>query len=289
MTDQRSWGRVVWNLLACAWIILCFTPATVFGSEPLNHNMVIATVNSVPIHKSDLDRLIMEYQRRTGKQQVTSEEKKKILENLVTRQLILQQPEMQLLKDDPAIKAEVNRYEENLIVGRYISDRISAAVKLTDEDLRGYYQQHTDQFSVSPKIEAGVILLKTREAAEQALQKLQQGADFAQLAKEISIDLPSAQKGGSLGVVERGTVFPEIWRVLIRLQEGQISDIVQTKYGYNIVKVIKVVSPESIKPFDEVKDEIERSLLPKKRETVYDEMARQLKDGAEIKVFDDRL
>ena len=289
MTDQRSSDRIVWNLFACSWIILCFTPSIIFSSEPLNDNMVIATVNSVPIHKSELDRLIMEYQRRAGKQQVTSEEKKKILENLVTRQLILQQPEMQVLKNDPAIKAQVNRYEENLIVSRYITDRISAAVNLSDEDLRNYYQQHADQFSVSPKIEASVILLKTREAAERAHRKLQQGSDFAELAKEVSIDLPSAQKGGSLGVVEREEVFPEIWRALIRLQEGQISEIVQTKYGYNIVKLTKVVSPESVKPFNEVKDEIKRSLFPKKRETVYGEMAKRLKNGAEIMVFDDRL
>jgi peptidyl-prolyl cis-trans isomerase C len=289
MTDNGLIRGLAGLLVIISGILLFMAPFHIFASDPIHDNGVIATVNATPIHKAELYRLIMEYQRQTGKRQVTPEDKKKLLENLVTRQLILQQPEIQLLRNDPAIKSEVSRYEENLIVGRYVRDRVQANVNLTNAEMRGYYDQHQDQFSVSPKIEASVILLKTREAADQALQQVQQGADFAELAKATSIDLPSAEKGGSIGVVERGTVYPEIWRVLIQLSEGQTSGIIETKYGYNIVKVNKVVSPESIKPFDEVKEEIRRKLLPQKREDVYDEMAAQLKDGANIEIFNDRL
>ena len=89
--------------------------------------------------------------------------------------------------------------------------------------------------------------------------------------------------------MKRGKVFPKIWRVLIKLKEGEVSDVIETKYGYNIVKVDKIISPEKIEPFEEVQSEIRRSLLPRKRDKVYDEMVEKLQSGAKIEVFEDRF
>ena len=84
-------------------------------------------------------------------------------------------------------------------------------------------------------------------------------------------------------------MFPQIWRVLVKLKEGEISDIVETEYGYNILTVTKIVSPEVISPFNEVKGEIKRSVLPRKRERVYDELVKELQSGAKIEIFEDRF
>ena len=103
------------------------------------------------------------------------------------------------------------------------------------------------------------------------------------------MDLPSAKKGGSLGVVKRGKVFPEIWRILIKLKEGEISDVIETKYGYNILTLDKVISPETTKSFEEVRKEIKKTILQRKRDKAFDEIAAILEEDAEIIIHEHRL
>jgi parvulin-like peptidyl-prolyl isomerase len=251
--------------------------------------VVVAAVNGDPILKLELDQLFAQYMQKSGDKNVTDEDKRKLISTLVARKLILQQPECIALRDDKFISQSVKNYEESLIVNRFVREYVDANVNISDDDLRMYYNTHQDQFSVSPKIEARVILLRTQEEAENILEKLHDGEDFAKLVENYSIDLPSARKGGSLGVKGRGEVFPQIWRVIVKLKEGEISDIVETEFGYNILTVDKIVSPEEIKPFQEVKTEIRRSILPRKREKVYDEMLEKLEKSAKIEIFEDRF
>ena len=254
-----------------------------------SEDIVVATVNGDPIYKTELDQLVAQLMHKTGNKNISNEDKNKLLTNLTIKKLILQHSDAIALKNNEIISRKVKNYEESLIVNHFIRGYVDANVNISEEDLRLYYKTHQDQFSVSPKLEARVILLRTREDAEKILEKLHAGEDFDKLAETYSIDLPSAQKGGSLGVKGRGEVFPQIWRVLVKLKEGEISDIVETEYGYNILTVTKIVSPEVISPFNEVKGEIKRSVLPRKRERVYDELVKELQSGAKIEIFEDRF
>jgi peptidyl-prolyl cis-trans isomerase C len=258
---------------------------------PLVHaeDIVVATVNGEPIYKAELDPLIVQFKRKSGHKDASAEDKQQLVTNLTVKKLILQHPDGRALKNDPIIFRSVKNYEESLIVNRFIRDYVDANAKVSEDDLRLYYNTHQDQFSVSPELEARVILLRTREDAEKIRERLLAGEDFAKLAETYSIDLPSARKGGSLGVKQRGEIFPQIWRVIIKLKEGEISDVVETEFGYNVLTVDRIISPEVIKPFNDVRAEIRRSILPRKRDKVYLELVEKLQRDAKIEIFEDRF
>jgi parvulin-like peptidyl-prolyl isomerase len=120
--------------------------------------------------------------------------------------------------------------------------------------------------------------------------KLRQGEDFVQLAHDYSIDLPLALKGGQMAAapIKKGEALAEIDHVLFSLNEGEISDIVATEYGFHIIRVDKIIPPE-IKSFEEVKEEIQKKLIWQKHNEAYNEMTAQLEQKAEIEIFEDRL
>lgn len=84
-------------------------------------------------------------------------------------------------------------------------------------------------------IRASHILVKTREKAEEILEELKMGADFAKLAREHS-ECPSKKRGGDLGRFSRGKMVKSFERAVFALKKSQISDIVQTQFGYHIIR-----------------------------------------------------
>lgn len=87
----------------------------------------------------------------------------------------------------------------------------------------------------SGKVRCSHILVKDQGRAEQLLQELRSGGDFARLAQQNS-DCPSKAKGGDLGSFGRGQMVPEFDRAAFALEVGALSDLVKTKFGYHIIK-----------------------------------------------------
>jgi parvulin-like peptidyl-prolyl isomerase len=260
-------------------------PAT---SETGNESEVIAMVNHVEIKKNDLNRLISQFKQKAGKEHVTLDEKKQLLKNLTIRQLILQSLEAQALRKEEPVVKKVAEFENSLIITQFIKNNVGNGITLKKGELAEYYKDHKTRFRSDEKIEANVILLRTETDAAMVLGRLKKGEVFKDMAREFSIDLPSAKKGGNLGIIKIGTVYPQVWKELKRLNPGEISNIIETKYGYNILMTNKILAPE-IKPFEEVKTEISNALLREKREKAYDEMVKKLEKNANLKIFENRL
>ena len=249
---------------------------------------VIATVNEISIKKSQVDSLVPTYRKQAGKIKLDDEDKKQILQNLIRRQLILQQKAVQDLRRDEDIIKKVRNYEDNLVIKAFLGEKIGTKLKVSEEELKKYYKENIREFSSPPKVKARHILLRNQEEAEKVLSRLRGGEDFGQLAKDFSIDLPNALEGGSLGVIKKGEAVPELDKALFLLKEGDFSDIVKTEYGYHILTIDKKITVK-FKPFEEVKDQIRKTILRQKEAEAYNEMAGELEKDADIKIFEDRL
>lgn len=248
---------------------------------------VIAVVNNEKIHASELETLIIQYKEKSRKAEVTPEEVKRLANNLVTRQVILQQPEVNALKANVEIRRKVKKFEDDLIISTFVTEYVNTKSIVTEKELRDFYDAHKNQFSEDKIPTVSAILLRTREEAERVYEKINQGEEFSKLAAEFSLDLASAKKGGSLGPVRRTTVPLEIWDVVVKLEPGQVSDIIKAQYGYTIVKVDSI-SPKKIKPYDTVKEQIRQSFVAKQKARIYNTMVAELKKDATIKIFDER-
>lgn len=127
-----------------------------------------------------------------------------------------------------------------------------------DEEYKTYFDANPDKFATSPKqIKASHILVDTKEEADAILADLKAGKDFATIAKEKSKDTGSAANGGDLGdFFGKGAMVAEFEDAAFKLKKGELSDVVQTQYGFHIIKVTDI--KEAVMPtYDEKKAEAE--------------------------------
>ena len=249
---------------------------------------VVATVNGVQITESQLNPLIEEFRQRSQKTVVKPDDKNQILKGMIRRTLILQQKEASDLRKEKKIVERVKDFENGLVVATFLERHVGQKLTVTEEEIKEYYEKNLQKFSSPPKVKARHILLRDRKEAEKVLAKLKKGEDFSQLAKEYSIDLPMAKEGGAMGTIEKGKGLPELEKVLFVLKVGEISDIVETRYGFHILTVDEIITTQ-YRPFEEVKESIRKGLLQQKEAKAFDEMAANLEKNAKIKIFEENL
>jgi peptidyl-prolyl cis-trans isomerase D len=145
---------------------------------------------------------------------------------------------------------------------------------ITDEEIESFYRQNFNRYSIPEQRSARHILIKTSEEdsedalseklnrAEQVLELAKTGEDFTELAKQFS-EGPTGPKGGDLGSFSRGRMVKPFDDAVFALNEGEISDIVETQFGFHVIKVEKI-EPAHTKPLEEVKDEITFQLQKQK-------------------------
>jgi len=139
-------------------------------------------------------------------------------------------------------------YEETEAVLKAVK-LIETNVKITDEDLQKRYDQQ-----YGPRIEASQIVVKSRRDAQEVRRKLQMGADFERLAKDLSIDRKSGARGGRMSTPIRPS-DGALWAVCKNLRRGDISDIARSRYGYHILKIESIRSAPK-KTLDQVRGEL---------------------------------
>ncbi len=130
---------------------------------------------------------------------------------------------------------------------------------------------------------------KEKEEAKKRIQeikaKLEKGEDFATLAQKYSEDPGSKDKGGELGFIAKGDTVEEFEKVAFSLKEGETSDIVETKYGYHIIKVIER-KPKRKPEFEVIKEDLLQYVARKNAEKYYEQFVNDLKKKANIQYLE---
>lgn len=132
----------------------------------------------------------------------------------------------------------------------------------TDAQLQDYYNKNKDKFATTPEqVTASQIVTKTKEEAQAVLQQLKQGADFATLAKEKSIDTTTKDNGGSLGTFGKGQLGDDtVETAAFALKKDELSDVIQSSVGYVVLKVTGHTTPV-IPSYDEAKADVKATYL----------------------------
>jgi len=188
-------------------------------------------------------------------------------------------------------------FTNKILLNKIIEKENPKELEVTDQEVKDYYEKNAKQFDMPEKVKASHILVsvldekrqpKSEEDKAAALKKSQEilkeakkpGADFAELAKKYS-DCPSKAQGGDLGFFTKDRMVPEFSAAAFAMQPGDISDIVQTKFGYHIIKVTGHEKARKI-PFDEVKDDIREQLTEKKIYEAHKKSMEELRKKAKI-------
>lgn len=121
-----------------------------------------------------------------------------------------------------------------------------------------------------------------KDKADETLSKIRSGRDFAELARKYSEDV-SAGTGGEIGIMKKGMFVPEFEEAALRLKPGEVSDVVESGYGYHIIKMDRMV-PGRIQPLDEVKSKIEQILEFENKKQRYKRWMDELKKDSMIQI-----
>ena len=263
---------------ALAILSIALAGAVLPVSSAFADDKVVATIDGKPITEGDL--AVAESEIGSDMGSMPAEQKRaSLLEFLIDNQLFAEAAEKEKLNDGADFQTRLNYLKRRALRELYFEKVIKASV--TDADARQIYDEQVKLLKPEEEVSARHILVETEAEAKALKEKLDKGADFAQLAKENSKDPGSKDDGGSLGYFGHGQMVPQFEEVVFKLQKGQVSDPVKTQFGWHLVKLEdrRVKQPPA---FEIVKDRIIQSMLLKKAQ----QTAVSLRSGAKVEVVD---
>lgn len=221
----------------------------------------------------------------------------------MTKQLAAQTPPMTVEGYKTIVEAQGGNFEamksflaQNMKYHKLLEAKAGDTIKVTEADAKKYYDENPSEFQVPEQVRASHILISTkptdpnadpnemkaqaREKAEKLLKQVKEGADFAAVAKENS-SCPSAAQGGDLGTFGRGSMVPPFEQAAFTLKVGEISDLVETQFGYHIIKVTEHQDPNTV-AFDKAKTEIMDNVKMTKTQEAFRSYIESLQKAAKI-------
>ena len=236
---------------------------------------ILAKVGALTVSEREVEEFLAELGQR-GQGYNTPEGRKAILEQIISSKLLLLDARHNLLETEPEFKAELAKLRENLLIN-YAGNKVIAAVKVSDEDVKKYYEDNLDRFQQGATVNADHILVDSEEKALEILAKIESGEmTFGDAAKQYS-SCPSGQRGGNLGDFGRGQMVPEFDTAVFELAIGEITKTpVKTQFGYHLIK-LNSKSESSVMPFEDIAPQLTDMVLNEKRREAYEKKINQLK------------
>ncbi len=189
------------------------------------------------------------------------------------------------------------RIRQGLGYEKLMETQMAGKVNVTEEDAKKYYDEDPNKFKTEESVKASHILIKpeagndpnsdaetakavAKEKAEGLLKQIREGADFAELAKANST-CPSARNGGDLGDFGRGKMVPEFEQAAFTMKSGQVSEVVETQFGYHVIKVTERQDARTLS-FEKKKAEIVELLEQKQKQEIATAFIDKLQSAANI-------
>ena len=201
----------------------------------------------------------------------------------------------------PDAQAAMRKGQRDALARTYLQALIDTeSAKLPDlgKLAEEHYHARIDSYRVPEQVRLAHILLKTdpedptkqeadvRLKAEKLLADLKAGADFAEAAKAQSDDKGSGERGGELGWVARGKTAPPFERAGFALKDGEMSDLVRTRFGFHIIKRF-AYQPAKVRPFAEVKAQIVKTLTDQRVSQIKNDIVARFNSTQDVEVSEE--
>jgi peptidyl-prolyl cis-trans isomerase C len=257
---------------------------------------VVAKIGDRTITMNDLDAEIRRMPPEVQKYFAEPEEKAKFLEDFVAARLLSEAARRAGLQNDPKFLSEMERAREEELARLYFEREIASGVSVTPDEIKLYYDAHKDEFRQSRRLELSHIELTNQAAATSVTKELESGKAFDALARKVSINAETREKGGRLGSWTEGQPLPaalgdepELAKAVGALQQGQNTTALKTKSGkYEIVHADEVTS-SAIRAFDEVRDTVASRLRQEKMRKRQEEVLARLREAEKVVIYRDAV
>ena len=264
----------VWRIVL---LVAAFIACLPFAASA--DDVVVAKVNGVDIKQSDLDFAASEVGAQLAN--FPPEDRRRMLLQFVMENELMAEAAVQAALDSgPSFEDRLKYHKRRALRDAYYDKSVRNAIP--DEDAKKIYDTKIAGMKPEEEIHARHILVATEAEAKEVKERLMKGEDFATVAKEKSKD-PSAE-GGDLGFFGRGQMLKPFEDAAFALKVGEISDPVQTQFGWHIIKV-EEKRTRPLPTFDQVKDTIISQLTAQKAK----DTLKQLHDTAKIEIIDPEI
>ncbi|OGW69721.1 MAG: hypothetical protein A3A88_01660 [Nitrospirae bacterium RIFCSPLOWO2_01_FULL_62_17] len=267
-------------MLVCALLAMAGCTPAASDESP-----VLAVVNGKPITQSEFDVRWAElpesrqarYQREGGK--------KKFLEDMIARELLLQEARRLGLDQTTAVREKAQRFQEQLALDELVREMARTHVQVTQDELEDYYMAHSSAVLATEHIRAAQIIVPTAVQALDVKNQLEAGADFAKLAQKFSTDQATKYRGGDLGPYRKGAAPQEIEAAILTQNPGTVSEPIKVAAGFALVKVTSR-DPLDARSAHVARERLQQELYAEKRRKQFEEFLSSLRSKAAIRMAD---
>jgi peptidyl-prolyl cis-trans isomerase C len=247
--------------------MLLFVPGASFSQDAL-----VAKIGEKNITLSDFNKILNFYDpERLKVIDKNPQVKEQLLQQMVQALVVSRVAKQNGFDAKPDVKEQMELLDNSFLANEYLKREVVQKVTVSDNEVKTYYDTHKDEFKTPEMVRARHILFpfeasatdeskkKEYEKAVETLKKIKGGEDFAKLASELSGDPGSKPKGGDLGFVAKGRTVKPFEDALFALKPGEVSGVIETKFGYHIIKAEerKDATEES---FEDAKEKIRQKI-----------------------------
>jgi peptidyl-prolyl cis-trans isomerase C len=258
---------------------------------------VLAKIGNKTITVSDLNKVIGFYEPEQRKAiDKNPQIKENILWQMIRSTVVANIAKKKGFDKKPDIRNQQEMMVNNFLAAVYLQKEIIDKITINDDKARSYYKDHTETFKTPEMIRARHILIKVetsatdeekknaKSKAEEVLAKIKKGEDFSKLASEVSDDPGTKDKGGDLDFFSKGSMVPAFEEVAFSLKPGEISGIIETEYGYHLIKM-EEKKDAHIEPYENIKDKVKDQALQEMRKAAVTEFVDKALKNARVEVY----
>jgi peptidyl-prolyl cis-trans isomerase C len=238
------------------------------------HAQNLTHVNGKPVPKSRADNLLQQATRQSG-QPVTPELEKQVKDEVVLREMFVQEAEKQGLATSKNFKAQMDLARQSILI-RELFTAYGSKNPVTDAEVQAEYDKFK-AMSAGSEYRASHILVEKEDEAKALIAQIKSGAKFEDLAKKNSKDPGSGEKGGDLDWSAANAFVPEFSQAMAALKKGEMTqEPVKTQFGYHIIRLDDVREMQ-FPPLAEVKEQIKQQLAQQKLADYREKIRKQAK------------
>ena len=260
-------------------------------------NPVVGKVGDFVLREADFERLLGSQPPEVQKAVQSSPEQRTVfIRQFLLTKAVAAKARKEGFDRKPEIRELLANLLDQYIANRYVAREVTASVTVTDEELKAYYREHEKELLLPESVRARHIFIssaqhsspeekaKARAKAELVLERVRKGEDFAKLARENSEDSDTAARGGELGVLSPGgTNSPEFEKTVFALKAGEVSGIVETVFGYEIIKADQRNERRTAR-FDEAREYVRNILVEQNRQKTVQQFLEKLSSETGLEV-----
>lgn len=232
---------------------------------------------------------VNEQKKRALEQSRDPKAKQEFLQGWLAQEILYRQALQDKLSDKPEVQRVVHDLTRQALSQQLMNEQLASKIHVTDSDLQTYYAANKDKYVEPERAKISHILVKEEAQANDLLKRLKEGADFAAVAKESSLDAATKDKGGRIAEdVVKGTYVSGIGdaneidkAVFAASAPALLEKPFKTDKGWEIVKV-EEKHPSRQKSFDEVQQQVATQLLRQKREEVQRDYIKEMMDKHQV-------